>query len=97
MNTAKRISDVIKNKHPHSRYLRTEYARKIAVKMWNNVERVKEEGTRLPSGNRPLIPRAILNAMCFGAGDGHNVTMIKKYTEAAKAAERFLRRVRRSR
>jgi hypothetical protein len=93
MDTAKRVSDAIKNKHPgnYQKYHRRETARKVAQKMWAHVVRIREWGTRLPSGEQPKIPRAIINVMCFGGADEHNRRMIKKYTEAAKAAERFLR------
>jgi len=94
MDISKRVSQTIKNKYPstYDKYRRQEYARIIARKMWANVNRVKEWGTRLPNGETSKIPRELLNAMCFGCGDGQNRRMIKKYTEAAKAAERFLRR-----
>ena len=93
MDISKRVSQTIKNKYPSTCGVRRrEYARIIATKMWANVNRVKEWGTRLPNGETSKIPRELLNAMCFGCGDGHNRRMIKKYTEAAMAAERFLRR-----
>lgn len=94
MDISKRVSQAIKSKYPskYDKYRRQDYARIIAAKMWANVNRVKEFGTRLPNGESSKIPRELLNAMCFGCGDGHNRKMIKKYTEGAKAAERFLRR-----
>ena len=93
MNVAKRVSSAIKNQHPYSKFLREGVARKFAAKMRKNAERVREFGTHM-AGMRvyPTIPRDIVNAMCFGCGDEHNRAMIKKYTDAAVAAERFLRR-----
>lgn len=94
MDTAKRVSQAIKNKYPNSRYGRVQYAQKFVNKMLDNARRIRLYGTRLQTGKSSTIPRAVINAMCFGYGDEHNRTMIKKYTEAARAAQRFVRKTR---
>ena len=86
---AKRVSDAIKMQHP---YRRAEFGRKFAEKMRAAAARVRRDGCRKPGVAASPLNRALLNALCWGAGDGHNRTMIARYEAAAKAAERFCHR-----
>lgn len=70
---------------------RAERARRFARRMREAERRVREEGTRLPGGARPRLPRGVVNVLCFGVGDEHNRKMIERYRQAAMAAERFCR------
>jgi hypothetical protein len=84
---AKRVSEALKNV---SQWTRREAARKFANRMWNAAARVREEGCHKAGMPYPArLPRAVINAMCWGVSDGHAIVMIKRYEAAAKAAERF--------
>lgn len=93
MDIAAAVSAAIKT---HSKYVRQDVARKFARKMRAHAERIRTWGTG-GHANDGRLTRSIVNAMCWGVGDEHNVKMIRRYEEAAKAADRFVvagRRVR---
>ncbi len=87
-----RVSDAIKM---HGRFARYNVAKKFARRMRENAARVREfgcmRGGEMGEGQK-VLGRAIINAMCWGVGDEHNVRMIRRYEAAAEAAERFMRR-----
>lgn len=83
------VSEAVKAKPS---YARSSYAAKFARRMRVAEARVRESGSRLAGlPYPPPLPRAVVNALCHGAGDERNRAMIERYRAAAKAAQRFVR------
>lgn len=72
---------------------RRSVAEKFARRMRRAEARVRENGARLAgmAVYPPLLPRGVVNALCWGCGDEHNRALIARYRAAAQAAERFCR------
>jgi hypothetical protein len=85
---AKLVSSALKN--VWNKWDRRKKAQAFAKRMWAAYWRVKDYGCRKP-GSANIIPRDVLNAMCWGVSSGHSTVMIQRYKAAAQAAERFCR------